>query len=130
MFKKSSNLVGWTRLFSYLKWLNQFADSICSLYTKISIVAQFSLDIMPIQFWELLLRSSDEPEYTHMNALNQINGIYVPLKTSKLQNINFKTQFILEISLIRCFESLWACLIRPTWNDWINLSLLWMSNFM
>ena len=52
----SSNLVGWenfnfnwqnsrTRLLNYLKWLNQFAASICNTYAKISTITQLCLNI-------------------------------------------------------------------------------------
>ena len=46
-----------------------------------------------------------------------------------MQKINFISNFILISFMPRfivtcCFESFWAHLTTPTWNDWINVLLL------
>ena len=40
---------------------------------KISIMAQFTLDILQIWYLELRLKGPGVPDYTHMNELNQID---------------------------------------------------------
>ena len=44
-------------------------------YAKISDTAQFSLDILQIQYWKLVLAYQGEPNHTYMNGLNQINEL-------------------------------------------------------
>ena len=83
---------------------------------KISIIGQFSLDILQIWYWELLLEGPDVPEHTHMNELNQID-LCMP---NHIQKINFIPRSILTC----CFETVWACLTTPTWNDSMNLLFL------
>ena len=54
--------------------LNQFAVSIDAYsMPKISTIAQFSLEILKIQYWKLLLACPDVPGHTHMNELNLID---------------------------------------------------------
>ena len=38
---------------------------------KISLIAQFSLGILQIWYWELILEGPDVPDHAHMNGLNQ-----------------------------------------------------------
>ena len=58
--------------------------SICCCYEcllipiqKINIIAQFNLDILLIQYWEILLAYPGVPDDIHMNALNQIDSFYL-----------------------------------------------------
>ena len=47
-----------------------------------NITAQFSLDILMIQYWVLLLARLSVSDHTHMNGLNQI-GVSANLKQFK-----------------------------------------------
>ena len=47
-----------------------------------NITAQFSLDILMIQYWVLLLACLSVSDHTHMNGLNQI-GVSANLKQFK-----------------------------------------------
>ena len=42
---------------------------------KISITAQFSIEIMQNQYWELLLACLVVSDYTHVNGLNQMDVV-------------------------------------------------------
>ena len=50
--------------------------TICFFYgchAEISIIAQFILDILQIQYWELLLACPGASDRSRMNGLNKIN---------------------------------------------------------
>ena len=58
-------------------WIN-----FSTLRQKTNITAQFSLDIIMIQYWVLLLACLSVSDHTHMNGLNQI-GVSADLKHFK-----------------------------------------------
>ena len=42
---------------------------------KINIIAQFSLDLLLIQYWELLVACRTKPNHSYMNGLNYIDTL-------------------------------------------------------
>ena len=60
---------------SHLKSLYQFAvfGETWPYAKKNSIIAQFSLDILQIWYWELFLEGLGVPDHTHTNELNWID---------------------------------------------------------
>ena len=96
-----------TRLLNYFKWLNQIVVVFMHVYpyAKISIIAQFSLDILQIQYWELLLICPGVPEPTRMNRLNQNKCIHKCLTTCK-----YSTSFL-------------SSFLRWTWQFGITLGM-------
>ena len=119
-------------------WLNQtvklfeMTESICWFYLQPIYKNQHCSSIQSWRNADSILGITFEIlrwAWVHPYECAESNKRYL-CTPKNMHKINFTTQVILEISLIRCFESLWACLIRPTWNDWINLSFFWMPNFM
>ena len=69
---------------------------------KINITPQFNIDILPIQYWELLLAYPGVTDHIHMNGLNQVNAfLYAELHAKN----NFIPQLILELKMSYYFAS-------------------------
>ena len=70
-----------------------YTPSVCYGMRKICIIAQFSLEILLIQYWELLLACPVVPDHIHRNRINQIDVSIMP---NHMQKINFIPQLIFE----------------------------------
>ena len=87
---------------------------------KINIIIQFSLDILLIQYWKLLWVCQlclTRPIWLRMN--HRKTQIFTSTHSWDWADSSFR---------IITFFYAQACLITPTWNNWVNSLLLWLSS--
>ena len=84
-----------------------------SMCKKISIIAQFSLNILQIWYWELRLEGPGVPDHTHMNELNQID-LCIPNYMQK-KKFNFIPKFILINFIPRYIQTCCLNHFGPIW---------------
>ena len=84
-------------------------------HAKISIIAQFNLDILQIQYWELLLAYPEVPDHTHMSGWNQ--KFMYPWIPGHMQKTIFITQTIPEMMLTHYLALPWTCPDEPDYTQ-------------
>ena len=106
-------------------------ESICCFWGKLLICKKSALKLNSIlKYCIFNIGNSIWHAQVHLTRfiwMNWITLMYLSTNNHK-QKINFIPKFILEISLIYCFGSLWACLTKTTWNVGINLLPLCIPN--